>query len=205
MNKNKSIKIMTAFLLIICITLSFCGCTTKSSTPCVKHQGVECCEKCDLVYYDELAKIIKSKANSTENGTYEILAQTENIDAIIKYDSTDDRITCSLVYLQHQYSPVIFILTIAPQTGTTYGWAMGTSDKIANGTFNSEELNNLIFKPEIENNDFSEKEFSELTSIYEESVSFCVDMIHSLLAQDNTNNLTIADLGFVNYTPNITV
>ena len=53
--------------------------------------------------------------------------------------------------------------------------------------------------------DFSEKEFSELTSIYEESVSFCVDMIHSLLAQDNTNNLTIADLGFVNYTPNITV
>lgn len=205
MNKIKTIKSVIACILVACIVASFCSCGKKGTQACVEHTGVGSCESCGLVYFDELAKIIKSKATSAENGSYEVLVQDDCMDVSIEYDSNNNKILCTLVYLQHQYSPVAFIVNIKPTTGTTYGWTMGVSGRIARGTFNAEDLNGLVFRPQIETNDFSEDEFSNVNSIYEESVSFCVDMIYSLLAKDNPNNLTIADLGFVNYTPNVEV
>lgn len=205
MNKIKSTKTVIACVLVFCILTSFCACGKTKPQDCIEHQGVESCEKCGLVYFDELAKIIKSKATSSENGIYEILVQIDSMNTTIEYDSNENKISCSLVYLQHQYSPLAFIVFIKPETETTYGWTMGVTDKIAHGTFQAEELEGLIFKPEIDTNNFSKEEFANINTIYEESVSFCVDMIYSLLAKDNPNNLTIANLGFVNYTPNVTV
>lgn len=203
MNITQTIKTAITLILTICMIASLCSCSLKNSQTCLEHQGIGSCEKCGLIYYDEFAKIIKSKATSTENGIYEILVQIDSVDATIEYDSNENKILCSLVYLQHQYSPIAFIINIKPTTGTTYGWTMGITDKIAHGTFKAEELKGLVFKPQIDTNYFSDEEFSNINTIYEESISFCVDMIYSLLAQDNPNNLTIADLGFVNYTPNV--
>lgn len=205
MNKIKTIKIFVAYVLVFCILVSFGACGKNKPHNCLEHQGVGSCQKCGLVYFDELAEIIKSKATSTENERYTILVQIDDMDAIVEYNSNKNQISCSVVYLQHQYSPLSFVVYIKPETGTTYGWAMGITDKIAQGTFNAEELKDLVFKPQINTNDFSDEEFSNINTIYEESISFCVDMIYSLLAQDNPNNLTIADLGFINYTPNVTL
>ncbi len=205
MNKAKTMKTAIAYILVVCIVVSFCSCGKKSSQACVEHKGVGSCKICGLVYFDEFAQIIKSKATSTENGKYTVLVQIDSMDVSIEYDSNDNKILCTLVYLQHQYSPIAFFINIKPTMGTTYGWGMGFADKIVHGTFKAEDLQGLVFRPQIETNDFSQAEFSNINSIYEESVSFCVDMIYSLLAKDNHNNLTIADLGFVNYTPNVTV
>lgn len=205
MHKTKTVKTFLAYILISGILASFCACGKTKPQDCIEHQGVGSCEKCGLVYFDELAEIIKSKSTSTENGIYEILVQIDSMNTTIEYDSNENKILCTLVYLQHQYSPVAFIVTIKPTTGTTYGWVMGVADKMAHGTFNAEELKDLVFKPQIDNNDFSDEEFANINSIYEESVSFCVDTIYSLLAKDNPNNLTIADLGFINYSPNVMV
>ncbi len=205
MSKIKTIKSVITYILIFCILSAFCACGKNKPQECLDHQGVGSCQKCGLVYFDEFAEIIKSKATSIENGTYKLLVQVDSMDATIEYDSNENKILCSLVYLEHQYSPVAFIVNIKPSTGTTYGWVMGVADKMAHGTFNAEDLKDLVFKPQIDNNDFSDEEFSNINSIYEESISFCVDMIYSLLAKDNPNNLTIADLGFINYRPSVTV
>lgn len=200
---NKKYSKIVSCILLLCFLISLCSCVGTAPQNCIKHQGEETCEICGLNYYEELARIIKEKATSTENGNYEVLASTDTVDARISYDSIENKITCSLVYLQHQYSPVAFVVIIKHGTGTTYGWVMGVKDRAATGTFNASDLKELVFKPEIEENLLSVEEFKAMETLYAESTSFCVDVIYSLLLNDNPNHLTIADLGFVNYIPNV--
>ena len=89
-----------------------------------------------------------------------------------------------------------------PTTDTTYGWALSANNKMAHGTFQAEDVSDRVFRPSIENNDFTTEEFALLNNFYENSTSFCLDALHSLLS-DNKNNLKISNLGFENYSPTV--
>ena len=107
-----------------------------------------------------------------------------------------------LFYKTNNQVTALFLLTLKATTGTTYGWTLYSNGKMANGTFNAEDVTDLVFRPDIENNEFTTDEFSLLNIVYEESLSFCVDALYSLLL-NNKNNLKISDLGFKNYSPNV--
>ena len=153
-------------------------------------------------YFDELSSVIQRNATSTEEGAYMVEVVTDSVDCTIKYDSNKNTVYTALVYKSDNKTIAIFLLTMKPTTGTTYGWALSANNKMANGTFNAEDVTDLVFRPEIENNEFTTEEFSALNSFYEESVSFCADMLYSLLS-GNKNNLKLSDLGFKNYSPNV--
>ena len=169
---------------------------------CVEHVGGEKCKRCGINYFDELSSIIQTQATSVEDNVYRVEATTDSVDCIIKYDSNKNTVYISLIYKSNNKANAVFLLTMKSTTGTTYGWALSAYDKIANGTFQAEDVTDLVFRPNIQNNDFTTDEFSSLKDFYEGSISFCIDALHSLLS-DNKNNLKISNLGFENYSPNV--
>lgn len=194
---------LSQLFLSLSLIFVFCACSTISPQDCQEHVGETKCQKCGLNYFDEFSAIIKNRATSVKNGEYEIEASTSNVNCIIKYDTSENKFFCSLVYLDTGSPVAVFLLTMKSGTGTTYGWALSSNDgKIVNGTFQAEDLKEKTFRPEISNNEFTEQEFLSFTAYYEESLSFCVDAIYSLLL-DNVNHLTIANLGFCNYVPTV--
>lgn len=199
----KSIVFKTACIIItISMVLMLCCCSIISPENCSNHIGKKECKLCGINYFDELASVIKSKATSTEDDSYSVEALTDTVECIIKYDSSKDTIYTYLTYKDGNQSVAIFLLTMKPTTGTTYGWALYTNDKIANGTFDAEDVTDIVFRPEVTQTEFTDEEFAALDFFYETSISFCADSLHSLLS-NNENNLKIYDLGFKNYTPSV--
>lgn len=200
---KNTIKAFYVILNLMCMLLLW-GCGKTTPEQCEKHIGVAECSRCGLNYFDELSMMIKKKATLCGDGRYEINAVLDSVDFTMQYDPLENQVLAFLIYKNADQSPAaIFLMTMKPNTGTTYGWTLTTDNKYVGGTFKAEEVKALVFRPEIQTNDFTEDEMVELNSVYEESISFCVDMIYSILKSDNPNNLSIADLGFSNYSPNV--
>ena len=197
---------MKSFIKIVCMILSaalvflLSACMTVAPQDCERHLGEGECRKCGLNYFEELARTVREKATEVEDGAYRVTARTETVDCIIKYDPAADSVQVFLIYKDAEQVLAVFLLTMKPNTGSLYGWALSAGDKIANGTFDAKNVAGVVFCPEVTNNTFTDSEFAALEMLYEESVSFCADVLDSLLV-NNENNLTIADLGFENYAP----
>ena len=198
---QKVLKRIICTVMLVIMTFTVCGCSTLSAEDCGKHSGNVKCKKCGLNYFDELSNIIKSKATDEKDGVYKVTANITDLETVIQYEEMKAAISCFLIY-ENASSDVVFMMSMKANTGTEYGWTLYSGSKMAGGTFDAKDLTDLEFKPEAEYNDFTETEFLALEGYYEESVSFCVDMIYSLLS-GNSKNLTIFDLGFKNYTPNV--
>ena len=192
--------------IVLCISLLsvFCSCSKVSPENCGEHIGESKCDKCGLNYFEELSNIIQDKATSVKEGSYMVDASSDSVDTSVKYDSNKNTVYIFLIYKADDNPIAVFLLTMKPTTGHKYGWALQTNNKMANGTFKAEDVTDLVFRPEITNNDFTTEEFSALNFYYEESVSFCIDILYSLLSS-NTKNLKISNLGFKNYSPNLQI
>ena len=70
------------------------------------------------------------------------------------YNSTKNTVDVFLVYKTNNQVTALFLLTLKATTSTTYGWALYSNGKIASGTFNAEDVTALVFRPDIENNEF---------------------------------------------------
>lgn len=189
-------------IIFISFVFVFCSCSIVSPQNCPEHIGKKKCKICGLNYFDELSYIIQSKATSAENGDYRVEAITDNVNCIIRYDSNKNTVYTYLIYKSNNNESVVFLLSMKPTTDTTYGWALSANNKMAHGTFQAEDVSDRVFRPSIENNDFTTEEFALLNNFYENSTSFCLDALHSLLS-DNKNNLKISNLGFENYSPTV--
>ena len=198
----KNVVRIVSVILSVSLIFTLCCCSMMSPENCKEHIGEKRCKKCGLNYFNELAATIQNRATSTEGGEYSVEAITDNVDCTITYNSTENTVNVFLVYKTNNQVTALFLLTLKATTGTTYGWTLYSNGKMANGTFNAEDVTDLVFRPDIENNEFTTDEFSLLNIVYEESLSFCVDALYSLLL-NNKNNLKISDLGFKNYSPNV--
>ena len=190
-------------ILSVSLIFTLCCCSMMSPENCQEHIGEKRCKKCGLNYFNELVATIQNRATSTENGEYSVEAITENVDCTITYKSSENTVSVFLGYKKEDNKLIaLFMLTMKATTGTTYGWALYSNEKMATGTFKAEDVTDLVFRPDIQSNGFTNDEFSLLNVFYEESLSFCVDALYSLLL-NNKNNLKISDLGFKNYSPNV--
>ncbi len=190
-------------ILVISFAFILCSCSIIPPKYCTKHIGKKECTICGLNYFDELSSTIKNRATSVEDGEYEFEASTDTVDCIIDYVSDEDTVHIILLFkTDDNMIFAVFLLSMKSTTGTIYGWALSSNDKMANGTFKAEDVSDLVFRPDIDNNQFTEEEFSSLNYFYEYSISFCLDVLHAILS-DNKNNLKISDLGFVNYSPSV--
>ena len=188
-----------SFMLAVCLfllSLTSCG---VSPADCHGHIGEGVCKKCGLDYFRELTNIIQSKA---PDGTNTIEAKTDRLDCQITYKSEENSVLIFLIYKDIKDQPVVFLMTMMPSTGSVYGWALSYDDKIANGTFDAKQVFDIVYEPKIESTELPEEAFNDLYTVYSESVSFCADMLYSII-KNNTGNLTIKDLGFINYTPSV--
>ncbi len=188
-----------ALVISLCIAM-FTACSKPSPSDCSKHTGETICKLCGLNYFNELTNIIKAKASE---GSDSVVAEADTVDCTIKYNEETSSVLVALVYKALKEKPVVFLLTMKSGTGSVYGWTMSYDDKLIGGTFDSKQVENIVFEPPIEYNELPNELFNELETAYKESISFCIDAIYSLLQNDNTNNLTIQNLGFQNYTPNV--
>ena len=200
-----------ALVLSLSLTLICSSCTLVSREDCRTHMGETKCVLCGLVYFDELTEIIKSKANDVSDDKYSVTAETPNMEAVIVYYDTDKAVRCMLTYMDEGVPFVSFVMTMKPTTGRSYGWTMATIGveedtgelgiyKSVSGIFDAEELTGEIYRPKIEDSPFTDGEFEAISYYYETSLSFCVDMIYSII-KGNEKGLTISNLGFSNYTP----
>ena len=198
--KKTYIKLICSVISLI-IVFMICSCTSISPKECTTHRGSLQCNKCALDYFGALSATIKENATEVKDGYYDIKANTDDLQTIVRYDEKENKVLCYLIY-DNDGSNVIFLLNMKENTSFIYGWTLSVGGKMMGGTFKAKDLTDLVFRPEIEYNEFNEEERALLDGYYEESVSFAVDMIHSVLV-NNENNLTISNLGFENYTPNV--
>ena len=202
--KKRSFRIIN-LVLCISLTLVFCGCSIIPPKYSKNHVGAPNCVICRLNYFEETASIIKKRAidaDTVKDGEYYIEAVTDDITVNVKYDEETDKILSTVMYYEEGVLAALFMITLKRNTGTTYGWSLYHNEKIANGTFSAEELTDLEYRPPISHTEFSEEEFELLDYYYSTGLSFCVDMLYSVIA-NNPNHLTLANLGFKNYTPNV--
>ena len=194
-------KQLLSYVLIISLCIAmFAACSKPLPSECPKHTGETTCEICGINYFNELTSIIKSKM---PDGTDSIDAETDTVDCGIKYNEKINSVSIFLVYKTVKEQPVVFLLTMKPGTGSVYGWTMSYDDSTVGGTFDAKQVEDIVFEPPIEYSEFSNEVLDELDTEYKESISFCADVLYSLLIKGNTNNLTIQNLGFQNYTPNV--
>ena len=190
-----------SFVLVISLFIAmFTSCSKPLPSDCSKHIGVSTCKLCGLNYFNELTNVIKAKA---PEGSDSVVAETDTVNCIIKYDEENNSVLVFLVYKTLKEKPVVSLLTMKSDTGSVYGWTMYYDENSVGGTFDATQVEDIIFEPPIEYNELSNELFDELNTEYKESISFCVDAIYSLLQKDNINNLTIQNLGFQNYTANV--
>lgn len=178
----------------------FTACVKPLPSACSEHTGETTCKLCGLNYFNELVCIIKSK---TPEGSDSIVAETDTVDCTIKYNEENNSVLIFLTYKNIKEKPVVFLMTMKPGTDSVYGWTMSYDDHVAGGTFDAKQVADVVFVPPIEYNELPNEIFVGLDSEYKKSISFCADVIYSLLIKGNTNNLMLENLGFQNYTPNI--
>lgn len=191
--------LLFALIISLCTTM-LTACGKPLPFECSKHIGEASCKLCGLNYFDELINIIKSK---TPEGLDSVVAETDTVDCIIKYNEETNSVLVFLVHKTLKEQPVVFLMTMKSTTGTTYGWTISYEDHVAGGTFDAKQVEGVVFEPPIEYNEIPDEVFADLDIVYKECVSFCADALYSLLINDNINNLTIGNLGFQNYTPNV--
>ena len=109
-----------AWSLLLCF-LMMTACGKPFPRVCTEHTGQSVCKTCGMNYYQELTRIVQSKA--TDDTANTVVANTEEIDCRITYNEEDNCVLVSLVYKNISAVPVVFLMTIKPTTGHVYGWA----------------------------------------------------------------------------------
>ncbi len=185
--------------LSVVAAFSLVGCKKATPESCKKHKGAEVCKKCGLDYYDGLKRFVLTSDKSTEdNGEHTIAIEGDNYLFELKYsekESEEGRVFMDVVDYQNGG---VFLIDMNDAAGE-YDWSyMFLGGKTASGVFTAKEVKGKTYALQADFNSIPEGDYQTLKPTLDTYVGKCIEYTAKAI-EGNSVNLTVADLGFVNY------